>query len=346
MNLLISRFYDKNYLFQKNVTGDYNLINSFEYLINKYPDEFITYDMASFILYTHSIDSLRFFFNEIIKFTPKNIIMHMGDYSYLNKNIFSEFDVNWFLYIIDIHGEHNLKFKSNKIKLILPYAYSYNIFGLEDYEKYQLSHCIVHKVEYNDNPINQILGSGRGYKNVNRYPNRHKLFNLSLKNNNIIYFRSELGYRVNATNNDISNYCVEENFIKLLNKYKFCFCDDLISYSPYIVAKFFEIMSSGSLLVTTNKLTKKYFEKLGFIDRVDYISIDEDNMLNDINNIFNLEDDIIEKIRKNGYEKVWKNHSYISRAEELYQIINNDLKNFTFHNDGINNTNFWCFNYL
>lgn len=344
MNLIVSRYYDTNYNDQKNMTADYNLMHSINYLVEKYPNEFITYD-TNFYTFINNLESLDNFFTNVIKLIPKNILL-VSRGGKPSKEIIEKYDIDWYLFIIDMHNWGEFNFYSNKIKLLLPYAYTYNFFNFKyDYTKYFFPHCVVHSVNYNKDPINKILGSGRGYKNKNRYPNRHKFFQLALKNNKLLYHKAETKYRINVNIRDISNYSVEKKFIDLLNKYRFCFCDDL-TYPPFIVAKFFEITSSGSLLITTNNLTKEYFTKLGFIDKEDYISINENDMLNELNKVLSMSTEEIDKIRMNGYIKAWKNHSYIKRAEELYEILNDRIENYTLHKNGINGTNFWCYNYI
>jgi len=171
-----------------------------------------------------------------------------------------------------------------------------------------------------DSPIYKILVTGRVNKKT--YPNRYNILKLSKKNNFIHYQKPELnGYRAN-NEEDIKTRIYGKKFYSLINNYLISFVCDANESRPYILAKNFEILGSGSLLFACNPNTKKDFETLGFIDGEDYISCTPENMENKIEWLMdngNLEK--IKKIRKNGHAKVAKNHIWEKRTEFLNSIL-------------------------
>jgi hypothetical protein len=116
------------------------------------------------------------------------------------------------------------------------------------------------------------------------------------------------------------------DYIKHLNKYLCCFTCCSSKWTPYIIGKFFEIPSSGSLLFAYDEFVKDELNKFGFIDGVNYIGCTLTNMEEKISYILdpvNLEK--INEIRKNGYEFVWKYHKQIDRLKYIDNFINTEL---------------------
>lgn len=207
-------------------------------------------------------------------------------------------------------------------KIFATYAYCFHKFFpmISNKMVEWLPHSARYIIPFNDNPINKILLCGR--VNYEQYPNRCKMLIYSDKNKFIHYEESKLnGYRA-QNKDDIDNQIYGEKFYKLLNKYLICFTCDANFSRPYIVAKHFEILASGSLLFSCNPFTKIYFERLGFIENQHYISCNNRNMQNKIQWLqdpVNLPE--INKIRKNGYNKV-KEHTWIQRTEFINNILN------------------------
>lgn len=164
-------------------------------------------------------------------------------------------------------------------------------------------------IEFNDNPIKKLLLSGSITK---EYPARKKLNSLSVSNINIDVIK----------NNIYKGY----EYIKYLNNYLCCFTCCANKSLPYIVGKFFEIPSSGSLLFAYDEFVKDELQKLGFIDGINYISCTMNNMEEKINYICN-KDNLLEinKIRKNGYDFVWKYHKQSNRLEYINDFVENNL---------------------
>lgn len=164
-------------------------------------------------------------------------------------------------------------------------------------------------IEFNNNPINKILLSGTITK---EYPARKKLNQIAGYNNNIDVLKHGiyLGY----------------DYIKYLNNFLCCFTCCANKNLPYIIGKFFEIPCSGSLLFAYDEFVKEELKKLGFIDGENYISCTLKNMEEKIAYILepsNLEE--INRIRKNGYEFVWKYHKQTDRLKYINDIVDNNL---------------------
>ena len=101
-----------------------------------------------------------------------------------------------------------------------------------------------------------------------------------------------------------------------------------IEERSYLVAKHFEIMGAGCLLLACNPWTKDYFKILGFEDMKDYISCTPENMDEKIDFILNSNNyKLLDEIRRRGYEKVIKNHNYKIRTEYLKNVLNENFKN-------------------
>ena len=244
--------------------------------------------------------------------------------------------------------------KKGQLKLLCTYAYNVGAstpYALNLEYNYFFPHCVIHKCDFNKNPINQVLVTGRGKGNYNRYPYRIKMLGLTLYKKYrpyVVKFKPDVPYRARIGDQRTWG----DKFIKKLNQYLVVFCDDsnIKTNFTYIFAKFFEAMSAGSLLLTHNKNTKLYFEKLGFIEDEDYMTIDLDKSVDDImvkiKSILSPSNrEKVDRIRMSGYKKVWENHSVIKRLKDLLGIIHGTDK-YSKCEDGINDTNYLVKNYI
>ena len=245
----------------------------------------------------------------------------------------------------DLHHQGSIKRQRvnalKKIDVILStYAYCFNkYFKPGKYQLYFFPHTSRYKSSYNSEPIEKVLISGRVNKEI--YPKRFKAHNLSLNYEFVEYLDVNFKYRMNKNNVD-EKLNFGKNFIKKLNEYLICFTCDASQDRPYILAKHFEILASGALLLSANDgNTKKYFESLGFRDMEHYISCNEENLVDKINFCLDPKNrNIIDRIRYNGYYLFNKNHTYEQRIFQFSSILNNSDK-FTLKNDGINSTNYF-----
>jgi len=285
------------------------------------------------------------------KFNCNNLLISGSRYynkfiNYLNiKDIKLSKNVN--IFILKTGGIHGKILHTNlNINIISTYSYALNLYYNNYYKNFWFPHMIRYKVNFNSNPINKILISGaitskkNKRLNISTYPNREMMIEKSKNNKYLEYFPRQKVSKKNINENHIFG----KKYIELLNKYKVCFTDDATKTRPYIVAKFFEIMSSGSLLLSINPNTKKYFEKLGFIDKIHYISATVENIDEKIKYIFDDKNkDLINTIRKNGYEKVYKYHTIDCRTTQLNKILNEKLEDFTLCKDGIAGSEYYIY---
>ena len=92
---------------------------------------------------------------------------------------------------------------------------------------------------------------------------------------------------------------------------------------PYIVRKFFEIPSTGCLLVANDDFVKKHMKELGFEDNVNYISVTDKNVENKIKYILDPKNkQKIDEIRRNGQKLIVDRHLDVHRVEYITEICN------------------------
>lgn len=115
------------------------------------------------------------------------------------------------------------------------------------------------------------------------------------------------------------NY-IGDSYAKLLHSYFCCVTDPTIF--NYIVAKYFEVLACGSLLIAKrcNDL-----DRVGFIPFRHYIPVTMDNVTATIAQCLENPDDYTH-IRKEGMDFVRKNHSVINRIDQFEKILSNTFK--------------------
>ena len=230
------------------------------------------------------------------------------------------------IYVDDIHNSREIyelraldKELFNYFDLILStYAYCFNkFFKYVPKEKiYWFPHSSneIFKIDYNHNPLNKILLSGCICET---YPMRQKL--LSLENKYSIDVLQHPSYSKNKSHNIIGM-----KFIEKINEYRFAFTCYSYYYTPYIIQKYFEIPGSGALLIASDYHIKKQMTELGFIDMVNYISVNESNLEEKIIWLFDESNNqIIEEIRLNGYNFVNSNHTHTIRTRQFLNYLSN-----------------------
>ena len=171
-------------------------------------------------------------------------------------------------------------------------------------------------VQFNDNPKYGLLTSGNIDENI--YPMRKYL--LTFKNNYNIDYLNHPGYQ-KKKKHDI----VGIKYIQKLNEYLACFTCCSTLATPYLLAKFFEIPGSGSLLVAYDDLVINQLKELGFIDGINYISVTKENMETKLDFIFDVNNKkLIDEIRLNGYNLIKNRHLLSHRSS----FIDNCLKSY------------------
>ena len=122
----------------------------------------------------------------------------------------------------------------------------------------------------------------------------------------------------------------ESLFPKYLNKYLACFASSVHPFTyntHYILAKVFEILGSGSLLVYP-KREEEYMNKIGLFHMEHYYSIDllknDTSIQNEIDFILDEKNrNLINKIRLSGHNYAKLNFNSEKKYNELINIIRN-----------------------
>lgn len=306
----------------------------FKYLVEKYKYKIINIKRDD-----NFTKGIRLFQKKNKKKKLKNIII-FSHLKYLTFDLDIK-GVNIIWYGDDLHAPDSNNILSKINKYVLSYGYSFNKYhpSIRD-NIYFFPHSASYEIEFNKNPIEKVLVSGRYKKGF--YPKRKIAIDLAKKDelDYVEYFCPDFLYSIPKNEYKDTSICSSE-FVKKLNQYLVCFTCDMSEKTPYILAKVFEIMSAGSLLLyAIEDDNKKYFEKLGFIDGRHYISCKSDNIEKMMK--LCLSDDLrdnIDQIRYRAYKYVRKYHTYINRAEALNKIVRGE-DNFKKFDDGIDGTNY------
>jgi hypothetical protein len=306
----------------------------FKYLVENYGYEIINIKKND-----NFTKRIKLFQRKNKKSKLKNIII-FSHLKYLNF-VLDIKDVNIIWYGDDLHKPNSINILNKISKYILSYGYAFNKYqpSIQD-NIYFFPHSASYEIEFNENPIEKVLVSGRYKKGF--YPKRKIAIDLVEKGklDCVEYFCPDFLYLIPQKEYKETDVCSSE-FVKKLNEYLVCFTCDMSEKTPYILAKVFEIMSAGSLLLyAIEDENKKYFEKLGFIDGRHYISCKSDNIEKMMK--LCLSDDLrdnIDQIRYRAYKYVRKYHTYINRAEALNKIVMGE-DNFKKFDDGIDGTNY------
>lgn len=306
----------------------------FEYLL-KMPN-FVSIGFSKIEKLTEAETSALFM--ELFKKIPDNIIIYDRLLEINNINIPAQCKIS--LIIDDIHHQgrskiervNNLKKVSN---IFSTYGYCFKKYYKTDIPVYWFPHCAAYDIPFNKAPVSQVLLSGRLNKEI--YPFRNTMWELSKTLPSLVYMPVNCGYRIPG---DSESLIYAHRYVAKLSQYLACVTCDASTDRPYIVAKHFEILSSGSLLLAGNFNTKRYFEKLGFIDGIHYIAITPENITEKIDYAMDPTNRaIIDKIRKAGYDKVRAYHFYANRAYFLKRALE-DSGGFITYADGIANTKY------
>ncbi|MDB4507500.1 hypothetical protein N9064_01260 [bacterium] len=231
-----------------------------------------------------------------------------------------KFNIKTYWYIDDIHNNTKNRAKLfNYFDLILnSYAYCFNMFYGRHIKTYWFPHYVNEKllndISYNENPTEKIFLSGQVTENI--YPARHKALLLA-KNNDKIDCIGHPGY--NDRNKHI--YCGSK-YYSLINTYLAAFTCCAKKDRPYIVAKFFEFIASGTLLIAYDEHVKQELNKLGFIDKVNYISCTLENMQQVFDYVLDpCNRKEIDTIRRNGFELSKQNAYLCNRVKSFCEYI-------------------------
>ena len=310
LNLIITNKY--NGIF----TGKFQITDMFKYLVNNM--DYCEIDVTEIL--NHSESEVNDIFIRKFGKLPDNIILFYT--CYVNLAFLSiPSKIKTHAIVDDIHQEN--EHKENRIigfrkcsSILATYGYAFNQF-YDNIPATFFPYCTRFISAFNDKPINRVLVSGRLNKDI--YPVRQMMYELSKKSKTIDYLKVNVGYRIEK---DKPELIYGQRYIDYLSKYLICFTCEASDKRPYLVKKFFEIPGSGSLLLTINPVTKASFAQLGMIDGEHYISASTSDIVEKIRFLLDpCNRDMVDRIRKKGYEMIKANHTYIQRAHTLDEIV-------------------------
>jgi len=231
------------------------------------------------------------------------------------------------VYFTDLHGgssdtgnpKSNIPFRNKMIKMLdradkilCPYDYFFRKHWSQYEDKYEFFPQFITPLRYfnslkiNDKPIMKCLLTGALYPPY--YPLR---ILIDQQKSQYVETLVHPGYAAREG----TEIKVGEDYVKELHKY---FCGVATpSILDYIVAKYFEIPATGSLLLAKHSPD---LDKIGFIENKHYIKIDKDNF-------FTILSDVLENprkyknVREEGRKFVFENHTDENRFNQLKQII-------------------------
>ena len=180
-------------------TANNHIHNTFDELVNKYNYKYI--DIS--LLYKNNINEyLMKTYNKL----PDNILVFKGSSTIYSFNTDNKIKISSI--IDDVHQTCKLKRNRNlslkKItNVFATYAYIFPKIYKGNYNLHFFPHsCGFINVDFNDDPDNTILLSGRINKNI--YPNRYAFLQLSMKTkykNKIVRFKPNVNYRMPKNKN-------------------------------------------------------------------------------------------------------------------------------------------------
>lgn len=311
--------------YDKSSSRHFHITQIFDHLVSLPNSKYYFVEMNDLISHLSNTANLRNFFISKYNKVPKYIISFsgVGGFNGYYKIITK---VTKLVFIIDdIHHAKSVRvpripvIKNSEI-IFGTYSYQFERWGLPKPKNlYFFPHSCRWICDFNSNPINKILISGR-ISDI--YPDRQFAHSCAKKNPKIFdILDCNINYRTNAS--DISNEkaIYGEKFYMYLNKYLCCFVD---TARDYILAKIFEICGSGSLLLCMDTNVKNIMNNLGFEDNVNYISCSRDNFEEKVNYITNIQNiSNINLIREKGYELVKNNHTWFKRMLFFTNVIEN-----------------------
>lgn len=265
---------------------------------------------------------------------PKAIVL--SDYWNLARNYKYEFEKevieNNVDFIISLFPQPLKIWEDTLIKdrfIYVPFTFDPKIFNAWDSEKcYDVGFLAAGTYDYTD-----------------FYPERYKIHHKLLENKNIKYlWAKHPGW--NVFNNE--HPLVGENFSKAINSCKIF----VTTGGKYHNAqpKIFEALASKTLVMSDRVLGEEF---IGLKNNVNYVLINEDNVIEKIN--YYLENPkILNEISENGYKLALRYHSCYARANDFYDIINEKLSNRTSSNentvliekDDKDKINFWNIDFM
>jgi len=168
-------------------------------------------------------------------------------------------------------------------------------------------------LDYNANPENAIFLSGAL---THHYPLRRQMMELSNNGVNRIVYHQHPGYHCHYNYDNNPN--IGRGYAESINRYRAAFTDS--SKYKYVVAKYFEIMATGSLLVADSAVSDP-LKEIGLIENVHYVPVSVEDLKDKIEYVLNESNhESLDEIRKKGQQQVWERHKTSDRARSINNI--------------------------
>jgi Glycosyl transferases group 1 len=165
-------------------------------------------------------------------------------------------------------------------------------------------------ISFNESPEAALSLSGAL---TDHYPLRLRVRDLSEKKNLPIVSISHPGYHCQFDHG--TDERVGKNYARFLARHLAAFTDGPVY--GYLVAKFFEIPATGTLLLGERSM-KGALASLGFEDGVHYLSVGRENLESRIEEALDPGNrKVIDEIRRQGQELVLKHHLVEHRARQI-----------------------------
>jgi hypothetical protein len=166
---------------------------------------------------------------------------------------------------------------------------------------------------YNAYPENSVFLSGSISQH---YPLRQQMMKLSTEGSYSIKNHRHPGYDVGYDYN--SNPDIGRGYAEKINKYRVGFTD--CNTFQYVVAKYFEIPATGSLLLAEGAV-KEPLKELGFIENMHYVSVSKENLEDRVKYVLDKRNrEELDQVRRRAQELVWERHTTSDRAKLIDEV--------------------------
>jgi hypothetical protein len=166
---------------------------------------------------------------------------------------------------------------------------------------------------FNERPLNTVLLSGA----VNfYYPLRQQLKAVHDRSPDRVVFHPHPGYRCDYDYRN--NESVGRGYARTLHGHRACFTDS-VKYG-YVVAKYFEIPSTGALLLADSSV-RRPLAQLGFVEGVHYVPISSEDLEEKVEYVLDEANHAaLDKVRRAGQALVRGRHQTADRARLINEI--------------------------